>query len=114
MIENLLKQINQNLDNPEWLSQTVVQLGSLLFNHNTDMANAELQEKRVAIQLIDQTLQSGNKRMSVAEAEKRAVVTTNNRYGVLKAQGEAITETINAIKARLRILEWERNRSNQP
>jgi hypothetical protein len=46
--------------------------------------------------------------MSSAEAEKRAVVLTCNEYGKIKVQNEAVIEVIQSIKARLKVLEGER------
>lgn len=106
-IENILNQIKDNLDNPDWLSRSLSVLSSALFYHNTEMAHAEVDEKKLAVKYMN-TKKDGRKLMTVSESEKRAVVETNNRYGVLKAQGEAIKESINAIKKRIEVLSWER------
>lgn len=109
-IQLILEAVNQNLDNPEWLSQAIVTLSSALFYHNTEMAKAETKEKAELVNLLE-TKAAGNKRMSVAEAEARSVVNTDNQYGKLKAQAEGIVETINAIKKRIEVLTWERRQA---
>ena len=113
MIEQLLKDIKIHQDDPEFLSRTCIELAGLLYTHNTQMAEAELEEKKEVVELINKLDGIETKKMSVAEAEKRAVVLTENKYGILKAQNEAIIEIINSIKVRLKVLTWERKDANQ-
>lgn len=101
-ITTLLQSVDQNLNDPGALSEIVVKLSSALYWHNTQMAEAELKEKKVIVE----KLQSGQK-ISVSAAEKMGVTETDNEYGKLKAQGEALIEVINGIKSRLRVLAWE-------
>lgn len=109
-IETLLGNIKANRDNPEWLSNACVELSANLYYFNTKIAEAELLEIEASVTLLE-TPDEG-KKMSVAEAEKRAVVLTNNNYGKLKLQGEAVIEAINSIKTRLKVLTWERSNSD--
>ena len=113
MIEQLLEKIKLHQDNPEELSRLCIELAGYLYTHNTQMAEAELEEKKEIVELLDKFLNDGEKKISVAEAEKKAVVTTGNKYGLLKAQNEAIIEIINSIKVRLKVLTWERKDANQ-
>ncbi len=106
-IQQILSQVNNNLDNPEWLSKVAITLSSALYYHNTQMAEAENAEKKKLVYYLENK-NAGDKRMSVAEAESRATTDTGNEYGKLKAQGEGVVETINAIKMRIRVLTWER------
>ena len=99
----LINQVGEHLDDPEWLSKVCIKLSVLLFTHNTEMAQAELDEKTSAVTTIEGEVKLGGK-MSVAEAEKRAVMDTNNQYGKLKVQGEAIIQIINSCKTRLKVL----------
>lgn len=92
---------------PEELSKITVQLATLLYGHNEEMAQADLNEKRIMVGYLDSKTDEG-KKYSVAESEVRAQVETENRYKLLKVEGEAIIEVINAIKARLNVLNLER------
>lgn len=116
MIDQLLKDIKLHQDDPEFLSRTCVELAGFLYTHNTEMANAELGEKKAVVKLLDEIVSTDEgkiKKMSVAESENRAVVLTENKYGILKAQMEAIIEIINSIKTRLRVLAWERQNTGE-
>lgn len=109
-IELIFQAIPQNLDNPEWLSQVIVTLSTALYYHNTQMALAENEEKRALVGILENRSVDG-KRMSVAEAEARAVVVTENEYGKLKAQAEGVIEAINSVKIRIRVLTWEKGQA---
>ena len=111
-IEIILNNIAKYRSNSDWLSEACMELSSHLYYHNTLMSEARLAEKKVVIKLLDICIANATK-MSVSEAEKRAIVETNNEYGKLKSQAEAIVQAINAIKARVKVLSWERQSSNQ-
>lgn len=111
-IETILDNIGQNLNNGNWLSQACLELSAHLYYHNTLMSEARLAEKKIVVELLDIIFEDGSKPMSVTEAEKRAIVGTKNKYGKLKVQGEAIVQAINAIKARVKVLSWERGSVN--
>lgn len=104
-IEQILKEVNDNLDNPEWLSESVVKLASQLYYHNGLMAEAELEEKKAFVKVTDP---ANGKPPSVERAKAISVSDTQNKYGKLKSQGEALVEVINAVKSRLRVLGWEK------
>lgn len=110
-ITKITERIAENLDNPEWLSKAVVYLATRLYYQNSLMAVAELNEKQATMAYLDKVDANG-KKMSVAEADKRGVIDTQNQYGEQKAQNEAIVELINSIKHRLTVLGWER-RTNE-
>ena len=108
MIEQIINDLAKNLDSADWLSRACVSLASELYTLNTDAAKAELAEKSEIVRLIDEAVSAGGK-TSVAESEKRAVVTTANRYGIFKAQSESVVEVINSLKSRIRVLEGEKS-----
>lgn len=106
-IEVILNEVKDHFDDPQWLSTACVTLTTAMYYHNTEMADAEYEERRVVVNWLESGI-VGNRKISVAEAEKRGVTETKNKYGKLKAQGEALIEVINAIKMRIRVLSWER------
>ncbi len=105
--EVILNKLGEKLDDLNWLSNAGISLSRLLYYHNNEVAQAELAETKTAIALIDQAKDKDGK-LSVAEAEKRAVVSTGNMYGTLKLRTDAIVETINSIKKKIEVLSWER------
>lgn len=110
-MEEFLNTYEQHLEDPEWLSKAIVILSSHLYTHNSEMAKAELDETRTMVRYLDNERDNPNslsKKMPVSEAERRAIADTGNRYSSMKAQGEAIIETIQSIKKRLDVLSWER------
>jgi hypothetical protein len=113
MIEKTLSELDKNLDNTEWLSKACVYLSSCLYTHNTKMAEAEMGEKQAYIQAGGAvTQEDGKVKLPTVEDRKaKAVVDTKNKYGEMKAQAEAITEIINSIKTRLKVLGWEKENS---
>ena len=104
-VEELLTELNKGTHNqdPNWLSDTAIKLSSLLYYHNTETARAELDENKAAVNILDASLIS-EKKISATEAEKRALVETNNEYGKLKLQGVAIVEAIQSIKKKVDFL----------
>ena len=105
----ILLQDKNNLDNPNWLSIAAVKLATLLYLHNTEMSQAELEETQVAVSYLDPLVDG--KKMSATEAEKRALVDTHNKYRTMRFQGEAVIEAVNSIKKRLDLLAWEHKTS---
>lgn len=106
-IELILDEVKDHMDDPQWLSSACVTLTSAMYYHNTEMARAEYEERKIVVAWLEGNSAMGRK-VTVSEAEKRGVTETNNEYGKLKAQGEALIEVINAIKMRIRVLSWER------
>jgi len=109
--EQIIADYKEHKDDPDWISNACVEVAAYLFTHNTNMAKAELLEKQSLVALLTQTPAEGEKKLSVAESENRAVVNTQNHYGILKAQSEAVIEFINALKTRSRVLEGERKQA---
>jgi hypothetical protein len=108
-IRDFKEAYNKHKDDPRWLSDTIVELATEQFYHNTEMAEAEEEETRACLQaMITIVVNDKVSKVSVAEAEKRAIQATGNKYGVLKVQAEAIESLINAIKVRVKVLEWEK------
>lgn len=107
-IDQLLVDYRTHKDDPEYLSNMLIELAASLFHHNTQTADYELSELQEATNLLT-TTDPEAKKVSVAEAEKRAVVATNNNYGRSKKQGEALIELLNAIKVRIKTLMNERD-----
>ena len=108
-LETILQELNSGAKNqdPNWLSDTAIKLSTLLYYHNTQTAQAELVENQAAIELLELTPLEGGKRVSVAEADKKSLVLTENEYGKLKLQGVAIIETIQAVKKKVDFLVQE-------
>lgn len=96
-----------HLDDPDYLSEATMQLAALNYYMAVDMAEAEFNENEEIVNSLSMALGDGEKKISVAEAEKRAVVSTKNAYGMLKNQSAAVIEIINTIKKRLELLGWE-------
>lgn len=106
-IEVILKGIDQNSQNPTWLIDATVKLSVLNYYLSEQIATAELKENESAVNLLDAPLGEGEKKMSVAEGEKKALVTTNNEYGKLKLQGQALVEVIQTLKKKTDFLKAE-------
>lgn len=100
-IEWYLAELPKYFDNPDWLSKCAIKLSSLLYNLGDKVAEAKFAEYAVAVKYMDAEATESAKKMSNAEAEKRAVVETQNEYERLKLYYEAVIETINSIKKRL-------------
>jgi len=96
-----------NLDNPNWLSEAIIQLAALNYRIGVEMARRELAEHQVITNLLAVPTSDGEKKMSVAEAEKRGLTETENAYGTLKNQSFAVIELIQAIKKRIEVLSFE-------
>ena len=108
-MEDIIKSIDLYKDDPLELSKIGLELSAQLFYHNTQMAVAELTEKKTILNYLKEDIPMGQKR-SVAESELVGVVQTENEYGKLKAQAEAIQEIVNSIKKRIEVLNVERQR----
>lgn len=103
--ELFLQEYPQNLDNGDWLSSSLLRLSHMLYDLNKKISQAELDEHRIIISYLDQ-IRDG-KRMAVSEAEKRAMVDTNNAKHLMENSNEAVQEMIQAIKKRLDVLSWD-------
>lgn len=95
------------LDSPDWISEAIIALSTVNYKVGVAMAQAELNEQSEVVKLLAMRPSEDAKKMTVSEAEKRAVVETNNQYGVYKNMSAGIVEIMNAMKKRLEVLGWE-------
>ena len=112
-IAQILEQLKNSakLEDPNFLSNTAIELSVLLYKLNTDISEAEFEENRIVVGLLDVPLSGADKKISVAEAEKRALTLTENKYGMLKLQGQAVVEIIQSLKKKVDMLSFERRNS---
>lgn len=103
--EQFLQEYPQNLDSGEWLSRSIIHLSTILYDINKKISQAELDESRIIVGYLDQ-IRDG-KKMAVSEAEKRALVDTNNAKHLMENSAEAVQEVINSVKKRLDVLAWD-------
>jgi len=108
--QNFIKKYPKHLDDPDWLSKAAVQLATFLYYHNVGLAKADLAETSAMVTLLDKRTEDG-KKISVAEAETRAKVETENKYKEMCVTKDAMVEVINSIKKRVEVLGWERKES---
>ena len=106
-MEDLIKSIKLHENNPDELSKIALEIGANVYYLNTEMAKAELAEKKILTEYLKQGATIGQKR-SVAESEVYSVVQSGNEYGIKKAQAEALVEYLNLLKMRLKVLIWEK------
>ncbi len=100
----VLDTLKEHMDDPNWLSQALVTLSTYLIHTSAEIAQNQFQENAAALSFMDSV---GEKKVSVAEAEKRAVAQTFNSYKQSLLEREGIVETINSIKKRLDFLSYE-------
>jgi hypothetical protein len=105
-IPDYMSQYNLQKDNPEELSNIGVKLAADIFYHSTKVAQSELLEKTELVKLL--TPVGEEKKLSVAESEVKAVVSTGNVYGTDKINLEAAYEVLNMLKTRIKVLITER------
>src|SRR3990167_6668350 len=94
-------------NDPQWLSVALIEIAVLLITRAEEMAIAEMEEADKLISLVEDSALSGEKKMAIAEAERRVLIKTGNKYGILKAQQEMWVEVLNGIKRRLDVLGWD-------
>jgi hypothetical protein len=109
LIETLRVELPSHYDDPNYLSKAIMDFARYTYYHNTLVADAELAEVSKAVKLMAPNEEG--KKISVAEAEKRAVVDTKNVYGKLKLDQTSNETLINAIKLRVRVLLGEKDNS---
>lgn len=100
-IQQILKELPTHQSNPNQLASDATQLSVLLYNLGDEVAAAELLETQTALGHLDQVLMEGEKKISVAEAEKRGLAETNNEYGRLKLNYQSLVEVIQSIKKQI-------------
>lgn|SRR3972149_4611710 len=100
-IKELLNQINANTNDLNWLSNCAVQLSILLFNLGEELGDARFLEEQTVIGYLEMVPIEGERRMSVAEAEKRGIVDTQGVYDKLKINYQSIQEIIQSLKKKL-------------
>lgn len=90
-----------NAEDMDWLLNCSIKLSVLLANLADEVAQAEAQEYTVAVRYMDAVATDSAKKMSNAEAEKRAVVETGNEYKKRDLYWQAVNATINSIKKKV-------------
>ena len=94
-------------DDVNELSKMLVELSARLYTHNSQMAQAELEEVTVAVETLKEPDLAG-KKVSVAESEKIAIFSTGNKYGIMKAEMTGAEQVLNSLKMRIRVLAGEK------
>lgn len=90
-----------NASDMEWLLNCSIKLSTLLAEFADDVSKAKFAEYSAAVNYMDAVSTESAKKMSNAEAEKRAVVDTQNEYQKLDLFKEAVIETIHSIKKKV-------------
>lgn len=109
-IDRILEQIPLHLDEPHWLADASIRLAVYLVNLNQDMAAAHRKEAERAYQIIREVKAAGDK-ITNAEAERIAVIDTEDYYFEVSTYSKSVYEVINTIKARIKVIENEFNNS---
>ena len=109
--DKFLEWFRKNQEDVNELSKVLVELSARLYTHNSQMAQAELEEVEVAVNTLKE-LDLVGKKVSVAESEKIAVFQTGNKYGIMKSEKEGAEQVLNALKMRIRVLAGEKFLSN--
>lgn len=102
-IQELISQISSHEQDLNWLANCVVKLSVLLYNLGDQMSAAKVEEGRTLVGYLDLKLGESEKRMSVAEAEKRAFTDTTGMYDKLRMNYQSLIEIIQSIKKKLDI-----------
>lgn len=85
----------------DWLLNCSIKLSTLLPELGDKVSKAKFAEYQVAVTYMDAKATDSAKKMSNAEAEKRAVVETENEYQRLDLYLDGVKETIYAIKKKV-------------
>ena len=108
MVEQQIQQSLRELPNlwnhPNALSTKAAELSVLLYNLGDEVTGAELLEHQTLVSYLDKVPEEGGKKLSVAEAEKRALVDTSNEFGRLKLAYQSLVEIIQSIKKKVDIM----------
>lgn len=103
-IEPFLLEYPTHLDDVDWLSRAIVDLSAILHTIYKQLAQAELDESRMIVGYVDQMTGRDVKKMSVSEAEKRAMSDSNNAKHFLENEKDAVLELISSIKKRIDVV----------
>ena len=106
--DELLGKIKTHEDDPNELSKILLEISALMFRAGSDLADKQLEYADAIISILDNPA----RKVSVAEAERVADVKTECNHDRAKYFKDALLELLNSIKARLRVLESEREKSN--
>ena len=106
-IESLIKDIETYQDDPNELSKVLIGLSAQLFWIGSELADSQLLYSRKIVKILN-----GEKKISVAQAEREADVLTECEHDHIRYEKDAILEMMNSIKARLRVFPDEKNNSN--
>lgn len=104
-IENYLEKIKMHEDDPNELSKILIDITSELFYLGNQQHQANLKFAEAVIAELN-SLENG-KKISVAEAERRAIVNTEDEHEKIRYTRESLEELINSLKLRIKVLEDE-------
>lgn len=90
-----------NASDMDWLLNCSIKLSTLLADLAQEVSEAKFNEYSSAVTYMDAVATESAKKMSNAEAEKRALVDTKNEYQKLDLFKEAVIETIHSIKKKV-------------
>lgn len=110
-INKYMQEYESTKDNPALLSDLATKFAADIFYFSTRVAQAELEEASVTVELLNTPMLEGDKlkRMSKTEAESHAIAKTLNSHGQGKANLEAAYELLNMFKIRIKALMNERS-----
>lgn len=100
----VLDHLKEHIDDGDWLSQALVTLSTYLIHTSAEIAQNQFAENAAALRYMDTI---GDKKVTVSEADKRAMAETLNKYKQSLLEREGIVETINALKKRIDFLTVE-------
>ena len=115
-LQTIFQTIKIHQDNPNELSKIGIYLAGLLYTKSTDLAESQKKYAEAVIKYLDATESDENgkiKKMSVAEAERRADVDTDCEHDKTRNEFQSIIEIINMLKVRVKVLSGEKDISDK-
>lgn len=109
-VEDYIKEAPGHWNDADWLSRACMELASINYYMGTEVAKAEEAEKKF---FIEAGTAETTKKLSIEDRKALAITLSGNKYGILKFNHEDAVEIINAIKTRLRSMEWEKQSSKK-
>jgi len=103
-VEELFREAIKIKNSPDELSGLLLKIGAYVYYLGEQLADNQAKYAQEIVTLLNKELGEGEKRMSVAEAERTADVKTACEHDRLKYARESLFELINSTKARLKVL----------